>query len=238
MAVPVRLIISLLGPPNVGKSTLSTALSAEFEAQVVRPRDAMRQVVDARPGLAELFSPVDSLGWASDYALAYALRVAIDSAPSGRAVLLENLPWDALQFLDLYHRTVNSAVDLVVLLVDAGDDVLMARGAGRRVCQACEHDPGGLPRRPARPAAGDADRCAVCGGALSTRPDDSVEILGERIRRSRRYLADITRYAAVVGVPIHRLDGTLDPADLGRAAMAVIRHARSTPDPVTRKEAM
>jgi adenylate kinase family enzyme len=194
----------------------------------------MRQVVESRPALADLFAPVDELGWASDYALAHALRVAIDLAPAGGAVVLENLPWDALQLLELHHHTTNSGADLVVLLVDSPDDLLLARGARRRVCQACERDPDGLPRRPAS----GADRCATCGGHLSTRPDDSVEILAERIRRSRRYLTEITHYASVVGLPVHRLDGTRPPEVLGRAALAVVRRSLSHQDPVAGEEAL
>ncbi|WP_367318817.1 AAA family ATPase [Streptomyces sp. HUAS ZL42] len=218
METPGRLFISLLGPPNVGKSTLAAKLSDEFAAAIIRPRDAIRGAIQWRPGLADLFGPVDHLGWSSDYALAFAVRLAVDAVRSRDNVLLENLPWDVLQLLDLYRFTADAGARLTVLLIDTPDEVLLERGSNRRVCQTCERDPSELPRRPAHAAASDPDRCATCGGALSRRPDDSETTLVERIRRSRRYLTEMRHCASALDLPIRVIDGTSLPERIYREA--------------------
>jgi len=218
-----RLFISLLGPPNSGKSTLSDALCARLDAHVIRPRDAIRQTITMQPYAADLFDPVDDLGWASDYALAYALRTAIDGlSPVIPRVLLENLPWDALQLLDLHNTVSRTSSTLVVLFVDAPDDILMERGSRRRVCQACELDPMKEPRRPALAVKDDAERCGTCGSRLAVRPDDTPLILGRRIERSRRYLGQIRRHADGARIQIHRLDGTQPADEVANAAFAIL----------------
>lgn len=219
-----RLYISLLGPPNVGKSTLTSALSVHLGAAVIRPRDAIQQAIAMQPYVAELFIPVDDLGWASDYALAYAVRNAIAALPRKvKIVILENLPWDALQLLDLVHMIVRTSSELAVLLIDAPDDVLLQRANRRRVCQTCERDPRRDPRRPATPAADDSERCGICGGPLTVRLDDSPEILTRRLERSREYLMEITRYADGANIPIYRLDGTLPAEEVASAAITILR---------------
>lgn len=218
-----RLFISLLGPPNSGKSTLTNALCASINSHVIRPRDAIRQTVLRQPYAADLFSPIDDMGWASDYALAYAVRASIGAlSPATRRVLLENLPWDALQLLDLQQLVMQTSSELVVLLIDATDEVLMHRGNQRRVCHKCEPDPTREPRRPAVPAADDPERCAVCSSWLVTRPDDSPAILARRIERSRDYLTQILRYADAARIPIHRLDGTQQPTAIAHTAAEIL----------------
>jgi hypothetical protein len=112
-----RLFVSLPGPPNVGKSTLTNALYVSLSPHVIRPRDAIRDAVLRQPYAADLFNPVDEMGWVSDYALAYAVRASINTlSPAIRRVLLENLPWDALQLLDLQQLARQTSSKLVVLL--------------------------------------------------------------------------------------------------------------------------
>jgi adenylate kinase family enzyme len=223
MSAADRLFISLLGPPNSGKSTLSDTLCARLGAKVIRPRDAIRQTITMQSYVADLFAPVDDLGWASDYALAYAVRVTIDAlSPAMQKVILENLPWDALQLMDLQHLISQTSSELVVLLIDAPDEVLMQRGGRRRVCQTCELDPMREPRRPALPAVDDAGRCGICGSRLTVRPDDTPAVLTRRIERSRGYLAQITRYAYSARVPIHRLDGAQPTDEVARSAFAIL----------------
>ena len=218
-----RLFLSLLGPPNSGKSTLSGALCQRLGAHVIRPRDAIRQTVARQSYAADLFAPVDDLGWASDYALAYAVRMAIGALPPViHRIILENLPWDALQLLELKQLVSRTSSELVVLFVDAPDDVLMDRGSQRRVCQTCEPDPTREPRRPAFSAVDDAKRCGVCGSRLAVRPDDTPTILTRRIKRSREYLAQILRHADAACIPVHRLDGAQPAAEVARAAFAML----------------
>jgi adenylate kinase len=227
-----RLFISILGPPNSGKSTLTGALCSCIDAHVIRPRDAIRQTIAEQPYAADLLTPVDDMGWVSDYALAYAVRTTISTlSPAVQRVILENLPWDALQLLDLQYLAAQTSSYLAVLFVDAPDDLLMQRGSRRRVCHTCEPDPTREPRRPAPSALDDNDRCGECGSRLTVRPDDTPAILTRRIERSRRYLLQIFHYADAVRIPIHWLDGTQPVAEVARSAFTILSHLRDFESP-------
>jgi len=71
---------------------------------------------------------------------------SIESLQSGaRKVILENLPWDALQLLDLIDLAARTSSDAIALLLDAPDEILIERASQRRVCQSCERDPNADP---------------------------------------------------------------------------------------------
>ncbi len=88
--------ICLVGPPAAGKTTLAEHLGRTLPAPVYRPRSVVLRAIGNEPAVIGLF-PRDRLGFVPDEALGYALRSVLDhlSGP----VVLENLPWNALNWL-------------------------------------------------------------------------------------------------------------------------------------------
>lgn len=165
------IFIGIIGPPASGKSTLAARLSASLGAPIIRPRDAIRAAVINEPQLHELFVPINELGWVSDGALGLAVRAAVARVPDTcRAVVLENLPGDTFQVADIHMAVRQRGGRFIVLHLDSADEVLIARGSGRRVCQTCERDSGGDPHEPAERSTDDDRRCSRCSNVLTIRP--------------------------------------------------------------------
>jgi len=158
--------VGIIGPPASGKSTLSTRLATALAAPIIRPRDAIRAALTHEPQLHELFVPINELGWVSDGALGLAVRAAVARVPVRcRAVVLENLPGDAVQVADIQLAVRQRHGRLVVLHLDGSDDVLITRGGSRRVCQTCEQDSGRDPHEPAYPSHSNGAACGPVAAA-------------------------------------------------------------------------
>jgi adenylate kinase len=155
--------------------------------------------------------------------LAYALRTAIDRLTDGTDVIvLDNLPWDALQLADLHHRVTRASDLLTVLHLELSDELAGRRGRDRRVCQSCEQDRDMRPRQPAESSAADAGRCRRCGGALSIRDDDTSDVFRRRLDRHRTYVTGLLRVASGLGVTVTGLDARVPAALLIERARTAV----------------
>ncbi|MEU7906370.1 hypothetical protein [Actinoplanes sp. NPDC049118] len=232
---PVRLI-AVIGPPAVGKSTLSRHLQDTAGAGVFRLREFAETYRQAHPAQAAAFATTDPLGWLPDTAVAVLFGAALsDAFPELCPVMvLENLPGNAAQ-LDLLRdraAAIGARLDLVVLT--APDRVLADRAQTRRVCASCEPDPRGDPHQPAHAADDDPQRCRRCGGRLAARRSDTPELFQARLGRFRASLPAIRTAALAAHVPCHFLDST---GDITTTAVAVQAACRLTLHPTPLRSA-
>lgn len=217
------IFIGIIGPPASGKSTLAASLSIALDAPIIRPRDAIRAAVAHEPQLHELFVPINELGWVSDGALGLAVRAAVARVPDTcRAVVLENLPGDTFQVADIHMAVRQRGGRFVVLHLDSANEVLIARGVGRRVCQTCEADSADEPHEPAQPSAADPRRCGRCGTPLTVRPDDEDGVLRERTIRHRHYARGVLRMVTAFGIPLIGIDAAATPSAVHAAALDAV----------------
>ncbi len=223
-------LAGVIGPPASGKTTLTRELAVLTRAPVISPRSAIRAARLAHPAATAAFEPVNELGWVSDVALGFALRHTLAAQPAGTSlVLLENLPGDVVQLLDLHLHVSRLDARLVLLVLDADDEVLASRAAGRRVCQTCEQDPTADPHAPAATQRADPARCAGCGQPLTSRTDDATDVLRHRTRRHRAYTEPLLRLAATLGAVVV-LDAHLPTSALVPLALHALG-AESAPMP-------
>lgn len=92
--------VAIVGPPAVGKSTVSGALADRFGARVFRLREFAHEF-RARAGVDQrLFDTSDPLGWFPEETVALLLRAAfLQGQFSVRPmVVLENFPGSLTQF--------------------------------------------------------------------------------------------------------------------------------------------
>lgn len=191
-------VLALVGPPAVGKSTVSAVL-AERGAEVFKLREFARYCRDQRVLRSELFESTDRLGWLRDEVVAALLTVAFDGGfPTQGLVVLESLPGTAAQ-LRLVMKAAGSRFAVAELTAD--DATVLARAAARRVCSSCEADALGDPRRPAIASLLDHGRCARCGDQLLRRRGDDPATFAVRLERFRHNIPMIRREAAAAGVP-------------------------------------
>jgi adenylate kinase family enzyme len=206
--------VAVLGPPAVGKSTVTASLVARTGARVFRLREFVRCVRNKPDVNQRLFTTDDPLGWLGDGAVAFMLQAAFldGQFPESPTVVLENFPGSDVQarLLAIIMDRLAARLDLVELV--APQDVLMARRRMRRVCSTCEPDPLGDPHRPARPGRCDPARCRDCGGELRRRPSDHPVRFAARLSRFHERIPAIRAAAEELALPFHTVDASTDAA--------------------------
>jgi adenylate kinase len=132
--------------------------------------------------------------------------------------------------LDGFPRTVPQAEGLArmlgdagrkldhVLVLDAPDEELVLRIAGRRTCESCQSTYHVVAKPPR--VAGVCDRC---GGTLIQRSDDSEEIIRNRLREYNAKTRPVLDYFEQAKWPVRKIDanGNMDQI-FGRIYAAVL----------------
>ncbi|MGH3710172.1 MAG: hypothetical protein ACRDQ9_16430 [Pseudonocardiaceae bacterium] len=209
----VERFVAVIGPPAVGKSTVSRALPDSLGAQVFRLREFAHKFHSHGTVNERLFDTRDSLGWFPEETVFVLLQAAFIQRqfPARGLVVLENFPGSLTQLLLLKATADQLRAPLMLIELTAADIVVAARARTRRVCPGCEPDPRGDPHRPAQPATHDLTRCASCGGGLLPRQGDERERFAARLARFHRRISAIRRAATALQVPYHWVDATGDP---------------------------
>ena len=219
-------IIAVIGPPAVGKTTLTTRLGEAPGCTVFRLREHVPQTA-----LAAASANPDRVDWIDDLTVtrvlrAYFGRVAADK--SIYSVVFDNFPGSALQvelLLGILGRLA-PACGLTAVELHADERTRQQRVETRRVCHTCEHDPVHDPRLPATPCSSDPWRCARCGGLLHPRRGDAPRLFTARTARFeaeapavRQALADadITIVTADAGRPVDAICAELSPLAASRS---------------------
>jgi adenylate kinase len=207
-------VIAFLGPPAVGKTTLTIRLGENAGCTVFRLREHVPQEM-----LAAAAANSDRVDWIDDVTVARALRAYIEEAIADKPVhsaLLDNFPGSGIQvrlLLGLLHRLQpGCAVTAVELVLD--ERVRQERVRARRVCHTCERDPVHDPRLPAVASAGDPWRCARCGGILHPRRGDAPRLVAGRTSRFEHEAPGLRQALADAGAEIMRIDASRVVADL------------------------
>jgi adenylate kinase len=199
-------VVAVVGPPAVGKTTLTMRLAELPGCEVFRLREHVPDII-----LAATATSAERIGWIDDLTVTRALRGYFEQALSGgaaRTVLLDNFPGTGTQvrlLVGVLDRLVpRCSVHAVELLADR--DVREQRVLGRRVCHECEHDPIHDPRIPAPASEDDPERCARCGGLLHPRRGDAPRLFALRTLRYEDEAVGIRAAFEEAGVQVVQLD--------------------------------
>jgi adenylate kinase family enzyme len=221
-------IIAVVGPPAVGKTTLTMRLGENPGCSVFRLREHVPEVM-----LAAAAANSDRTDWIDDVTVARALRaytVQVIGDESVHTVLLDNFPGSGTQvglLLGILARLApGCAVTAAELIAD--ERVRLARVRARRVCHTCEHDPVHDPRLPAQAAPGDPWRCARCGGTLHPRRGDAPRLFTARTARFAQEAIGLRQALAEAGIDVLRLDASREITDL-TAELSHLISTRSLP---------
>ncbi|WP_045876475.1 hypothetical protein [Pseudofrankia sp. DC12] len=222
----MSVVVPLLGPPGVGKSTLAIRLGAAAGCVVFRLRE---QVPAAR---LEAAGSAGALGWMDEATVATALDrylAEITRAGAARCVVFDNFPGTPSQVVLLLGRLAAHAPASTVVPVELSVDAvtLRRRAVQRRVCHRCERDPAHDPRLPAQPSLADRQRCGRCGGVLHPRRGDAPSLLAARLRRYRDQAAAVRGAFRAAGIAVGSCDCAASVEETAAALTALIA-ARST----------
>jgi adenylate kinase len=220
--------IAIIGPPAVGKTTLTMQLGQLPGRRVFRLREHVPETI-----LAATATSAERLGWIDDLTVTMALRSYLDSAVNDSAVhtvFFDNFPGSGQQvniFLSTLHKLAPTClVHPIELVADLA--ILNRRIRSRRVCHHCERDPIHDPRLPAVPSPADPRRCAHCNNILHPRRGDAPRLFSARMRRYRQTAEGIREAFASAGITVLRLESNKPPKLIARELIALLT-AGSTP---------
>lgn len=231
-APSMRRFVGVVGPPAVGKSTVTRALTDRYGGRVFRLREFAYEI-RSRPGVNQrLFASDDPLGWLPEDTVAQVLRAAFVQGrfPASALVVLENFPGSLAQLRLLASIADRLVASLMLIELTAGDDLLTIRSQAWRVCPTCEPDPRGDPHRPARGSGHEPHRCVGCGGELQLRWGDEPIRFAARLARFRDRIPAIRTDAKSLHLPYHEVDATSDPATSVHRVTAVLAAAEPSAD--------
>lgn len=217
-----ELNLVLLGPPGAGKGTQARRLVEDFSLPFIATGDMLREAVRERTELGEKAKRFMNNGDLVPDDLIIQMIIERLSLPdTADGFILDGFPRthtqaEALdQELERLGRTLSAAV-----LIDVGEDEIMRRLSGRRVCVKNQHnfhvdfDP---PKH--------SDRCDLDGSRLTIRDDDRPEVVKHRLEEYRSKTEPLIGYYDDQGI-LRRIDGSRPAEDVGdqiRAMLAALR---------------
>ena len=179
----------LFGPPGVGKGTQGRRLAGAFGLRHLAMGDMLREAVRRGTPTGRLAKRyMDAGELVPDEVVAAVIREAIAAEDAG--FLLDGFPRNVRQaeMLDAMLAELGRGLDCIVFM-DAPEDVLVERLAGRLVCRACGASFHRQYSPPAKPGV-----CDFCGGALVEREDDREEVVRARLRVYREQTEPLLAY--------------------------------------------
>ncbi len=170
--------VILLGPPGVGKGTQGVLLAEGKGWRHMATGDILR--ANRREGTPlgqEAQKYMDAGELVPDSLIVAMVKDTLAGLPAGKGVVFDGFPRTVPQAeaLDGALKELSRRVDKVVVL-EADDDVLVKRIAGRRSCPQCGSVFNVFMNPPAREGV-----CDKCGAALVHRPDDNPETVQNRL---------------------------------------------------------
>ena len=168
MARQPRLL--LLGPPGAGKGTQSERLAERYDIEHVSTGDALRANKDVETPHGTPREYMDAGELVPDPVVDEIVAEALSNADG---FVLDGYPRNMSQAEKLDEAT---PLDAVVLL-EVGEEQLLRRLTGRRVCPDCD----ATYHVEFEPPESDGV-CDDCGAALVQRDDDEPEAVRERLR--------------------------------------------------------
>jgi adenylate kinase len=207
----------LMGPPGAGKGTQGDRLAARFSIPRLSTGDMLREARKAgSPRGREAQRYMDAGELVPDDVILGLVEEALATPAAAKGFLFDGFPRTMTQAdgLSALLDSRSSELDAVVTL-DVPDEELVARISGRRVCGACGHITHVI-------EIGDDTGCAVCGGPLIQRSDDSEATVRRRLDVYREQTEPLLEYYARSPIGLTVVDGTGSVDEITEALLAVL----------------
>jgi adenylate kinase len=198
----------LLGPPGSGKGTVAAEVIRQTGFNHISTGAYIRremEIPDSKIGIAS--KPyMDRSEFVPDDIALDLVDTILAEYPLRSELLFDGFPRTAIQGAT-FDRMVNlrEYTFLGAFSLEAPDDVLAERLAGRRCCTSCDAVFNLVWNRPER-----ADVCDACKGQLEQRMDDLERNVKKRIRLHMEQTLDLIQYYEERDV-LHRIDACRTP---------------------------
>ncbi len=196
--------VILLGPPGVGKGTQGVLLADAMGWQRVVTGDLLRAAADAGTELGHQAREYMSAGeLVPDSLIIEMVKGKLTALPAGTGVLFDGFPRTEAQAsaFSMMLQALGLAIDRVVVL-EASDEVLTARIAGRRSCPSCGSVYNTVLAPPQREGVCDND-----GSRLVHRADDTAATVQNRLNVYRRETEPLIAYYEGSKAIVHHVQG-------------------------------
>ncbi len=201
-----RLLI--FGPPGAGKGTHAKRLAHDLGVPHIATGEMLRGAIASKTPLGAKAEAYIRRGELVPDELVVSLLRARIADESGW--LLDGFPRTVPQAKALATMLDESDVKLDGMLsMDAPEELLLNRIAGRRTCDGCQAVWNEFYRPPAKTGV-----CDDCGGNLSHRPDDEEHAVRRRLAEYRTKTSPVLAFFAEKRVPIWTVISTNDVDDV------------------------
>ena len=183
--------IVLMGPPGAGKGTQAKRMVDQFGMAHLSSGDIFRAEKAGGSELGRKLSEYMEAGrLVPDEMVVEIMAGAITRADADAGLLLDGFPRTVPQAeaLDRQLGEVQKPLDAVVL-IQADDDEIVRRITGRRNCPAC-----GKVYHVTFIPPGTEGLCDACGAALVQRPDDTEQVVRERLAAYKAQTEPVIAY--------------------------------------------
>ena len=214
------MVVILLGPPGVGKGTQGVRLAEAIGARHVATGDLLRA---ARRDGTELGRKaqgfMDRGELVPDQLIVDLVSEVLGQLDQKSGAVLDGFPRTVVQAeaLEGALADVKRRVDLVVVL-EAADEVLVKRMAGRRSCGQCGSVYNVHFSPPKRESV-----CDKCGSALTQRKDDDPATVRHRLEVYRKETARLISHYEKSASPVRRIDADRPVDEVQKALQESVR---------------
>jgi adenylate kinase len=194
----------LFGPPGAGKGTQAENVSGKLGIRHIDTGSIIRENIDEKTPLGlEAQSYVERGELVPDDVIIRLINDRLNRDDVKDGWLLDGFPRspDQARALSEMGPSNTEPVQRVIFL-EVPEETLVKRLSGRRICTKCR----GVFNIATLPPE-ENELCALCGGELTTRPDDRPEAIHNRFRVYRESTEPIAEYYEKRGLLV-RVDGT------------------------------
>jgi adenylate kinase len=194
--------ISILGPPGSGKGTISRMLAAESGMTIFETGAYLRAYAKQHDPALEKHLANGGMAGTS-----LVMRLLAEGTAQGTRSgwIIDGTPRNSEQAEEVLKLGRSGAFRLDgVVVLEAADDVVRQRLAGRRTCSGCA----AIYNESIKPLPDD-DKCLACGGQLVKRNDDTDQGITERIRLYRNKTEEGIGVVERGGIRVTRVNASL-----------------------------
>jgi adenylate kinase len=214
--------VIFLGPPGAGKGTQARRAAARWGLLQIATGDMLREAMAAGSELGRQAKRYYDAGeLVPDDVIIGLVAETLGCPEAGKGFVLDGFP-RTLPQAEALGRLLDErdlALDQV-LLFRVGEDELLRRLTGRRVCRRCGHNYHVVFSPPARPGV-----CDVCGGEVVQRKDDEEATVRRRLQVYERDTRPLVEYYRSQGL-VEEIPAEAPPDQVFEAVTRVLEKAR------------
>ena len=205
-AVAQKTIFSFFGPPGSGKGTMAEKCVKALDFKMLSTGNLCRKHIALETGFGKLIDGYTKAGHLvpDDLISDVVGDWLLNNVSYGVPVILDGFPrtkWQAEAFLK-YFKDFLSDYKFRVICFIISDNEAIKRLTDRFVCENknCQAV------YPLFALSGKEGFCELCGGKLTKRADDAIEVIKERLRRYPQYSESLLNFYKSAGVGVEKLN--------------------------------